>query len=608
MRRLLAAAAAALAAAASGVASSGVASSGASSSAACVTSNAPVLRWASRVDPSGVFAYRVDLAPVTAAAAAAGAAVYSTGWIFATNEPFPGLHVLDGAGGLLPELAPGATYNYSVFEQQWASAPGQPPAPWPPAEWLAASGSFCTAAALPSSRDEARAELAAANFSLLFRNSLASVAGRVQPSGFVPTSVSGGYGGSTNMFVRDTSAMMFGLLEARAGCADGGGCLPTVRSVLNFTLLAIEAANLSYAPHVLVGDETLTRIVGFDMADQTDGTMHLALLFCAFFRASGDAAFAARFFPVVARMLDHYVAPGATLPHPGAPAYFNSTSGLLLNPNLEHSRCGVYWTSYDVLTNAFAAEALRGMAALASALGEPPERAAAWLGVRERVLEGVATTLKGPESANETRGAPIYGELIGEPHFWWPGSQNAWPPGSATWSWPPADLTLGLSFVQQGVVGAFAAVVGSESDDPAAAGLDVARLQNTMDALRRLGSFLWVTDDDSFSALVPLTHVNATTHSDGDRAVITKGLGWQFAWAAYTGDARQLLTLSRWIGFAAGNVNLTLPAESYGYDCMRLHQQSCYGDPGNGEQAGWLVFGISRALKYAGLSVFAPGE
>ena len=66
------------------------------SEAACVTTNAPVLRWASQVDPSGVFAYRVDVTgPLPS-----NSSVASTGWIFATNEPFPGLHVLDGAGGL----------------------------------------------------------------------------------------------------------------------------------------------------------------------------------------------------------------------------------------------------------------------------------------------------------------------------------------------------------------------------------------------------------------------------------------------------------------------------------------------------------------------------
>jgi hypothetical protein len=271
----------------------------------------------------------------------------------------------------------------------------------------------------------------------------------------------------------------------------------------------------------MTADANLTHIVSFDVADQTDGTMHLCLAFTSYLRASGDSAFAAEFFPLVARLVDHYVAPGATLPHPNAPLYYNSTLGLLLNPNLEHSRDGVYWTSFDVLTNTFAVEALRGMAALADNQGDR-NHASAWLLVRAQLLEGIAVSLAGPATSNETNSKQIYAELIGEPHFWWPGSQNDWPPGANVWSWPPASI-YGMSFVQQGVVGAFASVFGLASDSAKDAGLDVPRFANTVDTFRRLGSFLWLTDDESFSALVPLTHVNASTHDSGDRAVIVKG-------------------------------------------------------------------------------------
>jgi len=487
------------------------------SEAACVTTNAPVLRWESQVDPSGVFAYRVDVTgPLPS-----NSSVASTGWIFATNEPFPGLHVLDGAGGLA-ELAAASTYAYIVHEQQWQAAPGKPPVPVPAPVVLVANSTFCTTPGLPSAMDEARkATSATSNFSALWRNTLATVTERVQPSGFVPTSVSGGYGGSTNMFVRDTCAMLIGLLEACGRASGGDSCLATVKRVLNFTLTSIGAAGLGYAPHVMTADANLTRIVSFDMADQTDGTMHLCLAFVSYWRASGDADFASEYFPLLARLLDHYVAPGATLPHPNAPLYYNSTLGLLLNPNLEHSRDGLYWTCYDVLTNSLALEALRGMAALAKSQGDHDHNSA-WLNVRAQLLEGIAISLAGPETSNETNGEPIYAELLGEPHSWWPGNNNDWPPGPNVWSWPPA-LIYGMSFVQQGIVGAFASVFGLASDSAEDAGLDVPRFANTVDTFRRLGSFLWLTDDESFSALVPLTHVNASTHDSGDRAVIVKG-------------------------------------------------------------------------------------
>ena len=82
---------------------------------------------------------------------------------------------------------------------------------------------------------------------------------------------------------------------------------------------------------------------------------------------------------------------------------------------------------------------------------------------------------------------------------------------------------------------------------------------------------------------------------------LPSAVGWEFAWATYANDTRRVLTLARWLGAAAGTFNLTLPAESYNYDCMRLHETNCYGDPGNGEQAGWLLFGMARVLAYVGV-------
>ena len=70
------------------------------------------------------------------------------------------------------------------------------------------------------------------------------------------------------------------------------------------------------------------------------------------------------------------------------------------------------------------------MAALASTLGDAAQ-AAAWEAVRAELLVGLTTSLS-YESANETAGSPIYAELIGAVHYWWPGSGNAYPPGNST--------------------------------------------------------------------------------------------------------------------------------------------------------------------------------
>ena len=52
-----------------------------------------------------------------------------------------------------------------------------------------------------------------------------------------------------------------------------------------------------------------------------------------------------------------------------------------------------------------------------------------------------------------------------------------------------------MSFVNVGVAAAFFSVLGSPGTPPEEAGLDLARLDNTLDTQRRLGSFLWLTDD-----------------------------------------------------------------------------------------------------------------
>lgn len=61
--------------------------------------------------------------------------------------------------------------------------------------------------------DEAVAQMTSANITKLWNGSLASVEDRIRPSGFMPTSVSGGYGGITEQFVRDSAGQLIGLLQ-----------------------------------------------------------------------------------------------------------------------------------------------------------------------------------------------------------------------------------------------------------------------------------------------------------------------------------------------------------------------------------------------------------
>ena len=78
----------------------------------------------------------------------------------------------------------------------------------------AGSGTFRTIPTLQSAQSELAAELQSPNMTILWNTSSRSIWARVEPSGFLPTSVSGGYGGITSEFVRDGAGMIIGMLEA----------------------------------------------------------------------------------------------------------------------------------------------------------------------------------------------------------------------------------------------------------------------------------------------------------------------------------------------------------------------------------------------------------
>ena len=79
--------------------------------------------------------------------------------------------------------------------------------------WHAGTGTFKASPTLGSVHDELIAEVTSTNATRLWNTSSSSVWQRVEPSGFLPTSVSGGYGGITSEYVRDGAGMIIGMLE-----------------------------------------------------------------------------------------------------------------------------------------------------------------------------------------------------------------------------------------------------------------------------------------------------------------------------------------------------------------------------------------------------------
>jgi hypothetical protein len=494
---------------------------------AAITTNAPVLRWHSGIVPGGtglgattVVALRVNVSR-RGGGSTGDEQIWSSGEV-RTNllGSWLGLAVYEGPG-----LSPGTHYTWSAEERIIAYSNGTVPA----AEAAAApaagfseaaphfTGSFITSIRLPAARSEAATVMSSSNMSALWNGSWHSVQDRIRPSGFLPTSVSGGYGGITQMFVRDASGQIIGLAQCGPSQARVAG------SALRFMLTQLRQnyhrgpSFLSYAPHVMQANQALTKIVSFDEIDQTDDTFYLIAAYGYYCEITNDTAMRSEFYALLRNYTLHYLAPGArslgkggTPSHPkagGHVLYWNSSLSLLWNPNLEHSRLGSYWSCYDTLTNVFAAEGLRVLAVAAHALGEPAD-AAMWTELRAKILRGIDTALTYADPLN-TAGGEIYGELRGH--------ENGFSEDKEVVGYSP--LLWGLSYENYVPVVLGLSAIGHGSGTASAEelqslGLNEAKLDRTWTTYRQLANFQWVNSDPENSAWVSMTHVNSSGFTD----------------------------------------------------------------------------------------------
>lgn len=264
------------------------------STPAVVNTHAPVLRWPSIVTPgslgfreTAVLSLTVEIPKLCLRTAGqmrsdpsewglnerGDAPACTQAWTsgemrMAVLDTWTGLYVVDGHNGLTPDTL----YSWTVTERVVVFSNGTAA---PPSASATHHGQFRTAPSLVSPAAEAASAMAGANFTKLWNGSVTSVAGRIQPSGFLPTSVSGGYGGITMEYPRDASGQIIGLMY------QGPQFHPLAKSALQFMLQQLKEAYKpgasfnSYAPHVMTANKELTKIVGFDTRDQTDDTFYL---------------------------------------------------------------------------------------------------------------------------------------------------------------------------------------------------------------------------------------------------------------------------------------------------------------------------------------------
>jgi hypothetical protein len=481
--------------------------------ATTVSTNAPVLRWSTKVDSRGTFAYTIDVHNQSGV-------VWTSGEVWQGNFPpsspaFPGLCVYEG-----PELLTGGSYTFSVTEQQAADGMGHNIS----TSWPCGNGSFTASNSLPSAKTELIAELENANHTKLWNTSMKSIIGRVEPSGFLPTSVSNSYGGITSEFVRDGAGMIIGILEL------GPQAWPTARKAMRFMLQNLQCTQnvdlepgcsvkggikqpYKHPPQILNGNcpdadrkkgicKYNTKITSVSAArEETDGALYVIAGWGRTVAVTGDTSLEVDFYQTLKTYMTYYFAPGAKS-STGTP-YWNDTLGLLWNPDLEHSRLTRGWVAYDSLTNSFAIEAIRYMV-LAAERQEPasPARAAVikrWTTYRDAMVNALnqgALQYQGVETQNK----PIYAELIGHVK------------GMGGRGYP---LLFGMSWVQLAVTNALLSNLSSAGGTAplqplAGLGIDPDMVDNTFDTYAKSGSFLWLTEDIEHSALVQTTNVNSS--------------------------------------------------------------------------------------------------
>ena len=423
------------------------------------------------------------------------------------SPPFPGLCVYEGPG-----LVAGSTYTFAVSEWQGADHNGVKVN----RTWQAGTGSFKAMSALKSAKDELIQELKAPNMTKLWNTSSTSVWSRVEPSGFLPTSVSGGYGGITSEFVRDGAGMLIGMLEL------GKVRWNVVRSAIRFMLHGLQctqneklvtgcsiALNMTRPPEVLKGncpesDRTSgkckynTKIIGTDNNEETDGAFYVIACWGRIVHATNDLELERDYYNTLKTYMAYYFKPGSKSPE--GKHYWNASLGLLWTPNLEHSRLTRMWSAYDSLTNSFAVESLRYML-IALRRQEPANLglAALWEGYRKDIVEtGLGQTLN--YAGAETGGKSIYAEMLGHVNG---GGSSGYP------------LISGMSWVQTAVINLLVsnfsnAGGGAPLTPTSELGVDVDRLDATFETYAKSGSFLWMNEDETLSALVQTTNVNSS--------------------------------------------------------------------------------------------------
>jgi hypothetical protein len=389
-------------------------------------------------------------------------------------------------------------------------------------------------------------------FEGLYARTYWSLIQRTDPSGFVPESLTGAYGG---MFPRTVGALSLLYLET--------GRLDEAQKSIACVLRAMEQNNLELVPHVIgkTGDRYTIR----DDEFQIDGQAHVILGWARLAQRRGRTPFEDQTWNQVSALMTR-TSSRAFLDYGGFP----SQLGLVRNSALEHSREGRFWDTYDLLTQSFVGAALKEMAAVARRRGDTGQ-ADLWEAKLAILSKGVAKNLTTVRDGKLT-----YLEMR------LPNSAAGVP-------------YLGLGWV------AFAPVAAGWEPDA-----DPQVMQNTVAVMQH--SLLKVTHG--------LAWMPTDSYADGSfsNQIIGKGQAWEMDYSRAHGDYTRIEQILRLIEIANGSSPLYMEGawlEDAHHNVTGLlhdsdlpeleHAAWTTKDSGNGEQTAWWCWAMARLRRQMGM-------
>jgi len=287
-------------------------------------------------------------------------------------------------------------------------------------------------------------------------------------------------------------------------------------------------------------------------ADQIDGNFHVLLAWALVALHWPDQRWEDETWAQVARMTD-VATDWPYLTPVGQPGTISSIFvGLVHNFCLEHSREGRFWDCWDILTQAFACQALRLLSRVAERRGDSVH-AARWRAVYTQVERMVEERLTW-----EYEGHSLYAEM-------------RLPDGGAGRIFP------GLSWVNL-------APVAAQWE-----GVNRQRLRDTINFLREKAAFQWRGHR--------LMGCEWTSNGTVAQAVIGKQVGWEIVYSLQEGELSRVCELLDFVKEAN-----TAPLYAEAFWPTAADEQMGQSDPGNGEQCSWWCWAMAKVRRAAGLT------